>query len=56
MDLNAIAERRWACFAGLLWLLPLLVITIMVIAQPLKRTVTPLYHESVEHFTMGPVA
>jgi hypothetical protein len=50
MDLNAIAERRWACFAGLLWLLPLLVITIMVIAQPLKRTVTPLYHESVERW------
>ncbi|HUZ07491.1 MAG TPA: glycosyltransferase family 87 protein [Candidatus Paceibacterota bacterium] len=47
---NVIAEKRWAWFAGLLWLLPMLAITVMVVLQPLKRTVTPSYHDAVERW------
>ena len=44
-------ERGWWFAARIIWLLPLLVIALMIIARPLRRTVTPLYHEAVERWS-----
>ena len=41
----------WAAVA--IWVLPMLVIAVMVIAQPNTRTVTHIYHEAVKHWWAG---
>ena len=41
----------WAAVA--IWVLPMLVVAFMVIAQPMKRTVTPVYHDAVTHWWEG---
>jgi len=46
----SLTERRLLTVALLLWAVPMLVIAIMVFLQPLKRTVTPLYHEATTNW------
>jgi alpha-1,2-mannosyltransferase len=41
---------RWRAAAWAVWLLPLLVITILVVARPEKRTVTPVYHNAAQRW------
>ena len=43
-------RQKWLWLVLVLWLIPCLVITIRVVARPLQRSVTPLYHHSVEHW------
>jgi len=45
--------RRFVAVAIILWAVPMLVISIMVFLKPLKRTVTPLYHEASAHWWAG---
>jgi hypothetical protein len=49
----ALFRRRLVISAIVLWALPMLVISIMVFLRPLKRTVTPLYHEATTHWWAG---
>ncbi len=41
-------DKRWLRLGLILWILPWLVITVMVVSRPTKRTVTPLYHDAVK--------
>lgn len=43
--------NRWCFVAWAMWLLPLLVISCMIVADPLRRTVTPVYHQAVEDWS-----
>jgi len=43
-------RKVWLWLALALWLIPCLVISVRVGTRPLKRTVTPLYHASVERW------
>lgn len=43
-------NARWRLFAGALWVIPLLVVSIVVATRPEKRTVTPLYHAAAERW------
>lgn len=43
----------WPRIALIAWFVALVVITIMVAAKPLFRTVTTLYHDSVDHWHAG---
>ena len=42
--------KFWFYLSGLVWGLPLLIITVMVTLKPLHRTVTPVYHEAAAHW------
>jgi len=47
------SRQRLITTAIILWALPMLVISIMVFLNPLKRTVTPLYHEATVNWWAG---
>ena len=47
---NVRAQRWWLLLALLVWLVPMLVISVMVAANPTRRTVTPVYHRAVVHW------
>ena len=46
------AYQLWV-IAILLWVVPMLVISVMVFLHPLSRTVTPLYHEAATNWWAG---
>ena len=51
---NRVGHRRGLLiWAAIFWMVPLLVISVMVVLAPLKRTVTPLYHEAAQNWWAG---
>lgn len=49
----ALRARRFVALTIALWVVPMIVISIMVFLRPLKRTVTPLYHEATANWWTG---
>jgi hypothetical protein len=47
------AAARWRWLSGTLVVVPLVVVSVMVVTRPEKRTVTPLYHEAVARWAAG---
>lgn len=45
-----VENQRWLWFGFLLWVLPVLVITVLVGLKPGKRSVTHHYHTAVERW------
>lgn len=43
-------DWRWRVLAGCLWVVPLVVFAVTVIARPGRRTVVPLYQEAVQNW------